>query len=142
MTRAIQSIAVGDALPESQIDITQALIDEYAQLSGDFNPIHVDAAAAALGPFGGTIAHGCIPLEPMFHSVFKWMGSDTLPEQTALRLRYRAPSRPGDTITARARVGDQEATEEGARVVIDFDCVNQEGRVVIEGACELVLVHS
>ena len=37
---------------------TQRQFDEYARLSGDDNPIHVDAAFAAGTRFGRTVAHG------------------------------------------------------------------------------------
>ena len=62
----------GEKLPPHSIRITQAMIHAYAELSGDFNPIHVDPATAARTQFGGTIAHGCIPLEPIFQVVARW----------------------------------------------------------------------
>ena len=45
MTRDTPSFQAGQALPACSIRITQELIDEYARLSGDFNPIHVDPQA-------------------------------------------------------------------------------------------------
>ncbi|MBZ0216646.1 MAG: hypothetical protein K8F25_08845, partial [Fimbriimonadaceae bacterium] len=85
-------------LPTAEIKITQEMINTYAEISGDFNPLHVDIAAAAETPFGGTIAHGCIPMEPIFQSLHRWLGKPSLPPETAMRLRYYQPSRPGDVI--------------------------------------------
>lgn len=116
------------ALPRASIAITQQMIDEYARLSGDFNPIHVDPAAAETKPFGGTIAHGCIPMEPIFRGVQRLLGQPVLPAGSGMSLRYHRPSRPGDTITLE-RI-DSDEPEPGR---IGFACRNQKGEIVIDG---------
>jgi acyl dehydratase len=58
----ITSLAGRELGPSSWREITQDDIDRYADLSGDDNPIHVDAEAAARSPYGGTIAHGMLTL--------------------------------------------------------------------------------
>lgn len=47
------------------LTIDQAMIDHFAEATGDRQFIHVDAARAALTPFGGTIAHGFLLLSLM-----------------------------------------------------------------------------
>ena len=74
MTSLPTTVRAGDKLPVCAITISQELIDLYATLSGDFNPIHVDAQAGAAAGFGGTIAHGCIPMEPVFQAIQRWSG--------------------------------------------------------------------
>lgn len=125
------------ALPSRQIAISQALIDAYAHVSGDFNTVHVDPVAGSAAGFGGTIAHGCIPLDPVFASIQAWLGVEALPEGTALRLRYRAPSRPGDVISADARM--VRRSDDGAVGTVEFTCRNQQGTVVIDGECDVPL---
>lgn len=136
MSDAPPPLQAGQALPERRIHITQALIDHYAQLSGDHNPIHVDPEAGATSAFGGTIAHGCIPLEPVFQSLLAWSAGDRLPPGTRLRLRYRAPSRPGDTIRSQVQVVSQESTDQGRVVRLSFACLNQKDQLVIDGECD------
>ena len=121
----------GDRLPPSEIHITQALIDTYAQLSGDFNPIHVSAPAGEEAGFGGTIAHGCLPLEPVLQSLQRWSGRHSLPQGTRIQLRYRAPSRPGDTICSSISIRDVQASS----VTLIFTCNNQHGQPVLDGEC-------
>lgn len=136
---SVNSVNSGDKLPACEIAISQELIDVYASISGDFNPIHVDAKAGAASVFGGTIAHGCIPMEPFFQSVLRWSGRESLPPQTAMSFRYRAPSRPGDVIRSDAQVAG-ESVIDGRRIVeISFVCVNQRGEPVIDGQCRLAL---
>lgn len=113
------------------VSISQAMIDEYARLSGDFNPLHVDPVAAAATPFKGTIAHGCIPMEPIFQWLRKLTGRPVLPEGSRMSLRYLHPSQPGDTI------GIEVQPEGTAGREFGFRCVNQNGTSVIEGRCTL-----
>ena len=136
MTRDTPSFQAGQALPACSIRITQELIDEYARLSGDFNPIHVDPQAGAASVFGGTIAHGCIPLEPVIQSILRWSGGDRLPPRARFTLRYRAPSRPGDTIRSQVLQKAESSTDSGRAIVLQFACLNQADQPVIEGECE------
>jgi acyl dehydratase len=54
---------VGEAIGTSDwLEITQERVDQFAEATGDFQWIHVDAERAADGPFGGTIAHGYLTL--------------------------------------------------------------------------------
>ena len=44
------------------VEVTQSMIDRFADLTDDHQFIHVDPVAAAATPFGGTIAHGFLVL--------------------------------------------------------------------------------
>ena len=138
MTNLPTKVSIGEKLPACEIRVSQELIAAYASISGDFNPIHVDTKVAAASVFGGTIAHGCIPLEPVFQSILRWSDAETLPPNTAIRLRYRAPSRPGDVIRADAHVAGEKLVDGRRPVEISFVCVNQRGERVIDGECELM----
>lgn len=107
------------------ITITQSLIDAYATIAGDFNPVHVDPAFAAATPFGKTIAHGCIPMEPIFRLVQSHSGRAVMPQGSSMKLRYLRPSHPGDTIGIVVKAWQDDGLE--------FQCVNQRGETVIEG---------
>ena len=48
--------------PSSWIEVDQDKIDAFADATGDHQWIHVDAARAKDGPFGGTIGHGYLTL--------------------------------------------------------------------------------
>lgn len=47
------------------VEVTQAMIDQFAEATGDHQFIHVDPERAAQTPFGGTIAHGFLSLSLM-----------------------------------------------------------------------------
>ena len=104
--------------------VTQDVIDAYAELSGDFNPLHVDPEAAAASEFGGIISHGPIALHAFFRAATEQAGRAALPPGSTVAVTYRAPTRPGDTITCELGAPD----EDGA---LAADCVNQDGVTVV-----------
>lgn len=56
---------VGEERVSGWVEVTQAMIDKFAEATGDHQFIHVDPAKAAMTPFGGTIAHGFLTLSLM-----------------------------------------------------------------------------
>lgn len=56
---------VGEERVSDWVEVTQDMIDKFADATGDHQFIHVDPAKAAMTPFGGTIAHGFLTLSLM-----------------------------------------------------------------------------
>jgi acyl dehydratase len=56
---------VGTEHVSEWVEVTQAMIDKFADATDDHQFIHVDPEAAAKTPFGGTIAHGFLTLSLM-----------------------------------------------------------------------------
>ncbi|MBZ9646886.1 MaoC family dehydratase [Sphingobium sp. 3R8] len=56
---------VGQAVTSDWVEVTQQMIDRFADATGDHQFIHVDPVRAAQTPFGGTIAHGFLTLSLM-----------------------------------------------------------------------------
>ncbi|MCU6455410.1 MaoC family dehydratase [Sphingomonas sp. A2-49] len=56
---------IGTETVSDWVEVTQAMIDTFADATGDHQFIHVDPVAAAATPFGGTIAHGFLTLSLM-----------------------------------------------------------------------------
>jgi phosphate acetyltransferase len=108
--------------------ITQDQIDAYAAASGDHNPIHVDPGYAAATPFSGTIAHGMLVLALLAESMHRAHG-DAWRRGGRLKVRFKAPTRPGDTVTVSAAGGK---TIDG-RLEYAVQCANQRGEILIEG---------
>ena len=107
--------------------VTQEGINAYADLSGDYNPLHVDPEVAARSEFGGTIAHGPIALHAFFRSVTAWLGVEALPPGSEVKATYRAPTRPHDEVTCELR----ERSDEDGVMALQADCVTQAGTTVV-----------
>ena len=57
--------SIGRESVSDWVEVTQAMIDKFADATGDHQFIHIDPARAAQTPFGGTIAHGFLTLSLM-----------------------------------------------------------------------------
>lgn len=108
-----------------QLVVDQALIDEFAKLSGDDYWIHTDPERAAKqSPFGGTIAHGAlvqilqsrlkVPLG------FEVTGFNNMVNYGSDRLRFPAPVPAGSRIHARARVKSVEKLAKGMQLTLEI----------------------
>lgn len=115
--------------------VTEADVVLFAGLTGDFNPLHVDAAHAATTRFGERIAHGA--LLAGFVSAVLGM---RLPGPGALyasqRLDFKRPVKIGDTVTATVEVVERNADKNRVRFLTR--CTNQHGEVVAEGESVLL----
>lgn len=109
-------------------DMSQERINSYADASGDHNAIHVDEAFAKATPLGGTIAHGMLVLASISELMTAELGEAWL-RKGKLRVRFRGPTRSGDTITASA----QGHANGGYAVEVR----TQDGEVVITGNAEI-----
>ena len=133
---SLDELRVGDAA-EMAKTVTDADIVLFAGITGDFNPVHVDAVAAERSMFGSRVAHGM--LSAGFISAVLGMrlpgpGSVYLSQS----LRFTKPVRIGDTVTARVEVLEIIAAKR--RVRLATMCRNQNGEVVVEGEA-LVMVE-
>jgi 3-hydroxybutyryl-CoA dehydratase len=112
--------------------LTQDMLNRYADASGDHNPIHIDESFAKTTAMEGTIAHGMLVLSfisEMMAGAFgkQWLASGSLD------VRFRAPARPGDTVTARAAA--QEPKEGRLRYAVEV--VSETDEVLISGTAEV-----
>jgi len=109
--------------------ITAEMIDTFADITGDHNPIHVDAEFAATTQFGQRIAHGA--LSASFISAV--LGND-LPGPGAvfveLNLRFRRPAFIGDEVIAVAEVA--EINQRNGRVKMKCYC-EVDGKKICRG---------
>jgi acyl dehydratase len=118
--------------------VDQARIDAFADVTGDHQFIHVDPAAAALTPFGGTIAHGFLTLSllaPMAMEAALGVEGAVLGVNYGFdRLRFLQPVKAGARIRGRFTLAD--AREKGGpdRWLLAFDVA-----VEIEGEAKPAL---
>jgi 3-hydroxybutyryl-CoA dehydratase len=118
--------------------MTESLVNAYAELTGDFSPVHVDEAAAKRTRFGTRIAHGM--LSAGFLSAVIGMdlpGPGTI--WVAQALKFKQPVKLGDTITWRVEI--KELFPEKKRATLSTVCKNQRGENVIEGEGTILLLE-
>ncbi len=124
--------------PGMSASFTKTVTDDdiamFASVSGDNNAIHLDEAYAATTAFGGRIAHGMLSAGFISAAL-----ANSLPGPGTIylgqTLSFRAPVRPGDTVTATVTV--KSVVPEKRRVVLDTVC-RVGNTVVIEGEATMM----
>lgn len=115
--------------------ITEADILMYAGVSGDFNPVHVNAEYASSTRFGQRIAHGMLTA-----GLISAVLGNKLPGPGAIylsqTLQFVAPVYLGDTITATATITAYE--QRRGRMTVATVCQNQRGENVLTGEAQLI----
>jgi len=93
--------------PTAWLTIEQARINAFADATYDHQWIHVDAARAAQGPYGGTIAHGFLTLALAYHFLPQLIdapGAKLCINYGCDRVRFPAVVRAGAQLRARAEI--------------------------------------
>eukprot|EP00051_Salpingoeca_urceolata_P028166 m.485368 g.485368 ORF g.485368 m.485368 type:complete len:198 (-) comp23791_c0_seq1:165-758(-) len=150
--RWLQSSAVCRA-PDLPVDVGHSLEEErtfspedvaaFAKLSGDTNPIHLDAEYAATTQFGKPIVHGVL-----MNGVISGLLGAKMPGPGSIyvsqTIEFKAPLYVGETMVARAEVLSLErhSSAKGERVflTVQTQCLDKESRKVLMDGKAVVLV--
>ncbi len=131
--KTYDELKVGDSASLTRV-LRQHDIELFAVMSGDVNPIHLDAEYArdsahreviAHGMWGGALISGIVGSE--------LPGPGTI--YVTQTLRFQTPVGIGDTVTVRVTVASKGADR---HVVLDCHCENEQGEVVITGQAEVI----
>ena len=116
--------------------VTESDVAGMAEVTGDFNPLHVDTAFASRTRFKGRIAHGVLSA-----GLISAVLGMRLPGPGAIylsqTLNFLYPVRIGDTLTAEVEVTKWRADK--CIIYLDTRCFNQDGRDVVEGEAVLLV---
>ncbi|PSC07036.1 nodulation protein NodN [Alsobacter soli] len=120
------------------VDVTQDMMDRFAELTHDKQFIHIDPERAAKTPFGSTVAHGFLTL-----SLLSVMAYDAVPslEGSSMgvnygfdRLRFVTPVRPGSRVRGRfmlRELAERSATELMIRVAATVEIEGQDRPAIV-----------
>jgi len=127
---AYDDIKVGDSASFSKT-ITESDIVTYAGLTGDFNPVHINAEFAKESMFKERIAHGML-VSGFISAVLgtQLPGPNTI--YLGQELAFKAPVKIGDTVTAEATV--TEKRDDKRIIKLKTTVTNQRGEIVVDGA--------
>jgi 3-hydroxybutyryl-CoA dehydratase len=129
MGRMLRKVKPGDSLPVIEKEIDQDRILRWAQISGDFNRLHVDPEFARQTRFGGTIAHGPMSLAFLNELMMECFGMGWARGGKLLDVRFVAPIRQGDRI----RIGGTVKQVQGASVECDLVVEKKDGEKAVVG---------
>lgn len=114
--------------------VSETDVYNFAGVTGDFNPAHIDEEYAKTTFFKKRIAHGMLSagfISNVLGTKLPGAGAIYMKQE----LSFLAPVFIGDTITAKVEVVD--INKEKNRVNVKTTCTNQDGKVVVDGMAML-----
>lgn len=130
----LEDLTVGQ-VEEFSKTVTEADLVLYAGVTGDTNPVHLDEEYAATTMFKGRIAHGMLSagfISAVLGAKMPGPGAIYVSQQ----LKFKAPVRIGDTVTARCTVKDINA--ERRRVTLETLCLVKD-KIVVDGEAVMMV---
>lgn len=128
---------IGDSLSSAR-EVTAELIEKFADVSGDHNPIHLDDEFASKTRFGKRIAHGM--LSGAFISAIlgnEYKGSTVI--YLSQTLKFTAPVFIGDTVTTTSTVTNIRSDKN--IVTLENICTNQKGETLVQGESKIMILN-
>ncbi len=137
----VDDVEVGQEWDSPGRTITETDIVNFAGVSGDFNPIHMDHEFARSTPYRKPIAHGLLVLSVSSGLSVQVPTMRTLAFLSIREWKFVGPVFIGDTIHVRSKVLEKEMRAGGRRGVITWQrrVLNQEGKVVQEGVTQTLV---
>src|SRR5215471_6473951 len=106
-----EDVQIGAEMPALvKPPVRQIQLTRYAGASGDFNPIHQDAAFAKASGMDDVFAHGMLSMGFVAQAVTDWLGVGTVRK---VGVRFAALVRLGDVITCRGKVVAKRPAKDG-----------------------------
>ncbi len=130
----IEELAVDQSCTTVNV-VSETDIIKFSEVTGDVNPIHLDAAYAMRSVFGERIAHGMISagyISAIFGTRFPGPGSIYLSQS----LKFKAPVRIGDSVETTVTI--TELNKKRGRVTLDCQCRVGE-TIVLTGEARLMV---
>jgi len=126
------STSVVGSLPVVAKTINQDQLDAYAQVSGDLNPLHLDAQFAATTQFGGIIAHGMLTLAFISEMMAGEFGKPWL-ESGSFRVRFKGAAYLGHSVETSGHVEKEESQLDGDHLTCAVGVSNRSGQALVSG---------
>ena len=132
----MNDLKLGDQFSTSR-EVTDEVIRNFADVSGDFNPIHLDEEFAKTTRFGKRIAHGM--LSGAFISAV--LGNEFRERKIVYlsqTMKFTAPVFIGDTVTATGTITN--IREDKNIVTLETICTNQNGETLVKGEAAVMIL--
>lgn len=140
LEKNFNELQVNDRYLFPTLTITEAHIVQFAGLSGDYNPLHMDEEYAKNTRFKGRIAHGML----MASIISGHLGMLAYGKVIALlevSFKFLSPVKIGDTVTTEAKVVEKKSSSKhpGGVVKFQLNCKKQKGEIVVEGEAVILV---
>ena len=121
---------------EFSIEITESMINNFAEFTGDYNELHMDESYASTTSFGKRVCHGIL-----LASFFSRLVGMSIPCKNALyfsqSINFQSPCFIGDQILVRGEVIEKSGFEH--MITIKTTILNQDSKCLIDGIAKVIV---
>jgi acyl dehydratase len=137
-------IRTGEVIRTPSRTVSLSDIDDFARLTGDENPLHLDEEFARPRLFGGRVAHGMLTLSL---TLGLWYRSRAFDDLIVVfsgidKLRFLRAVRPEDALTAELAITRHDPSPRGDVVELDNTTFNQRKEPVLSFSARLLLART
>lgn len=123
---------IGQELISVNKKIDKEMVEDYADISGDHNPIHLNPDYAKDTIFNRTIAHGMLLISSISEMMllnfnYQWT------ESGKLKIKFRNPLYVGESMNCKGKITKIETDNDRTLVTSEVMCTNEEGKILISG---------
>jgi 3-hydroxybutyryl-CoA dehydratase len=134
--RKLTGVTVSDSFYTRDYPVTKKKVLDFAEATGDLNPIHFDEEYAKTTQFGGCIVHGMLIAGFISTSLTDHYGNGTI--YLSQELKFKAPVRVGDTVTIEFK-DSEEIVHSSSPGRVQLKTIASVGdKVVIEGTAKII----
>ncbi len=120
--------------------ITLDLIKDYAEASGDFNPIHIDKEFGLKSQFKNNIAHGMMIASSISELMYKNFG-ENWSKNGKMKIKFKLPIFPNDEITTEGTIKKTEEVSEGTLIKCNITVKNHHDQIAISGETTVTITN-
>lgn len=129
-------LKIGDKFSKER-KVTDELVRKFAEVSGDFNPLHLDEEFAKTTRFGRRIAHGMLS-GAFISAVLGFEFRERKIVYLSQTMKFVAPVFIDDTVTATGTV--IRIREDKGIVTLETVCTNQNGETLVKGEAVVMIL--
>ena len=134
----MKNLEVGDKLIPIKKLITMKQIRMYADASGDYNPIHIDAEFAKTSQFGRNIGHGMMVAATISELMVKNFAGAWY-KTGKMKMRFKSPVYPEDEIQTLGMIKKSESIGAETHITCAVQILRQDGDTIISGETSVTL---
>ena len=118
--------------------ISEKMVQNYAEVSGDFNPIHLDENYAKKTDFKNKIVHGMLLISNITEIMFKNFGN-SWNESGALKIKFRNPLPVNSSLITNLKIIKFDKNNDGTLFTCEVMCNDYDDNILISGIASVLV---
>ena len=118
--------------------ITENMVSNYANVSGDFNPIHLDDEYAKNTEFKNKIVHGMLLISNI-NEIMNLNFDDNWNKKGSLKIKFRSPLFVNSKLITNLKIKKIDKNNDGTLYTCEVMCNDVDGNILISGIASVLV---